>query len=44
MMEVSAEVAMDPVHLIVDRPFMFAIVERKSKVILFMGRVMNPNE
>ncbi len=44
MMEVSAEVAMDPVHLIVDRPFMFAIVERETGAVLFMGRVLNPKK
>jgi serpin B len=31
-------------ELIIDRPFIFAIQERESGTILFMGRVMNPAE
>jgi len=31
-----------PASLMVDRPFVFAIRERLSGTILFLGRVMNP--
>jgi serpin B len=32
------------VDLTIDRPFIFAIVERESGTILFMGRVMDPSK
>ena len=31
-----------PPHLTIDRPFIFAIVERETGAILFLGRVTNP--
>jgi len=34
----------DPPTFIIDHPFLFLIRERKSSTILFLGRVMNPNE
>ena len=32
----------EPVQLTIDRPFIFAITERETDAILFMGRVVNP--
>jgi serpin B len=37
-----AESAMPPAELTLDRPFIFAIIERQSDAILFLGRVLNP--
>ncbi len=34
--------ATPPLHLTIDRPFIFTIVERETGTILFLGRVMNP--
>ncbi len=39
--EASASVEPPP-HVTVDRPFIFAIVERETGAILFLGRVTNP--
>lgn len=39
---VGMAVASAPPSVVVDRPFLFAIRERFSGTILFMGRVMNP--
>lgn len=36
------ESAMPPAELTIDRPFIFAIVERETGTILFLGRVTNP--
>jgi serpin B len=36
------ESAMMPAELIADRPFIYAIVERETGSILFLGRVMDP--
>lgn len=38
----TAESALEQVTLTIDRPFMFAIVERETGTILFLGRVINP--
>lgn len=36
-------VPMEPtIHMVVDRPFMFAIVEKKTNVILFAGSLVDP--
>ncbi len=40
-MDQSAAVAPPP-HLTIDRPFIFAITERETGAILFLGRVTNP--
>ncbi len=40
--QVSSGLATQPVHLTIDRPFIFAIVDRETGTILFLGRVMNP--
>ncbi len=37
-----AESAPPPAELRVDRPFIFAIYERESGAILFLGRVLDP--
>jgi serpin B len=37
-----AESAMMPAELIADRPFIYAVVERETDSILFLGRVMDP--
>ncbi len=42
MKEVSGVVSDLQATMIVDRPFIFAIVERHTGVVLFMGRVMEP--
>jgi serine protease inhibitor len=34
--------AMETATLTLDRPFIFAIVERETGAILFLGRVVNP--
>ena len=34
--------ATQPIHLTIDRPFIFAITERETGAILFLGRVTNP--
>jgi serpin B len=39
---VMAESAMMPAELHADRPFIYAIVERETGSILFLGRVMDP--
>ncbi len=39
---VMAESAMMPAELRADRPFIYAIVERETGSILFLGRVMDP--
>ncbi|NPA91142.1 MAG: serpin family protein [Chloroflexi bacterium] len=42
LIEVSGVVSDLQATMIVDRPFIFAIVERHTGVVLFMGRVMDP--
>lgn len=41
--EVSLRAGPPPLHLTIDRPFIFAIVERQTGAILFLGRVTNPS-
>jgi serpin B len=41
VMDESAAVEPPP-HLTIDRPFIFAITERETDAILFLGRVTNP--
>jgi serpin B len=31
-----------PFHIVVDRPFFFAVRERSTEAILYLGRIMNP--
>jgi serine protease inhibitor len=33
---------MEEVEMMVDRPFMYAIVSRESGLILFLGQVLDP--
>jgi serpin B len=32
------------VELTIDRPFIFAIIDRETGTILFLGRVMDPSQ
>jgi serpin B len=41
-MQQCARVPRPPVDFVADRPFMFAIVEERSGVALFLGHVVNP--
>ena len=34
----------DPIDLVVDRPFMFWIVDRPTGAVLFLGRVVDPTQ
>ncbi len=42
IVEVTAAPAEEPVEICLDRPFIYAIYDRATNAILFMGRVMNP--
>ncbi len=44
IVEVTAAPAEEPVEIRLDRPFIYAIYDRPTNAILFMGRVMNPAE
>lgn len=44
LMAGSAEPSKSPFELIADRPFFFAIADRTTGAIAFLGRVMNPAE
>jgi serpin B len=39
---VDTSVPQDPTLMQLNRPFLFAIQDRQSKMILFMGHVVNP--
>lgn len=42
MFEMTASVKPQPIHLVVNRPFIFLIRNTKTKTLLFMGRVLEP--
>lgn len=44
VMELTAAPAIEPVELTLDRPFLFAIRDRDTGTILFLGRVTDPTK
>ena len=44
VMDLTAAPADEPVELTLDRPFLFAIRDRDTSAILFLGRVTDPSK
>jgi serpin B len=42
--ELAAEPPVDPIEMIVDRPYIFAIYDTDTSAILFLGRVLDPSQ